>query len=228
MIDHILSEQLYLFFIVFINVIPGTWSISKCCPNSIRIPSWLRNSHCRERRSHQRLISAVGLFPAIWRFFLYWISTRLHLFNTNTERWHQLQNKLLWNDLLKVKPKCQLSLGMHLAACNFFFFLSSMSPGSSHPSIQRGAKPLTGDLPITVPSSVTFKFGKLWPTFICTAYSYCRVFHVMKNATLTVSNQDMSLSQYMKINLHWLAMLLLCLDLTTRPSTGNSNRTSTS
>ena len=64
-----LSEQLYLFFIVFIHVIPGTWSISKCCPNSIRISSWLRNSHCGKRRSYQRLISAVGLFPAIWRLF---------------------------------------------------------------------------------------------------------------------------------------------------------------
>ena len=30
------------------------------------------------------------------------------------------------------------------------------------------------------------------------------------------------------MNLHWSAMLLLCLDLTTRQSTGNSNRTSTS
>ena len=161
-----LSEQLYLFFIVFIHIIPRSWSISKCCPNSIRIPSWLRNSHCWERRSHQRLISAVGLFPAIWRLSLYWISTRLHLFNTNTERWHQLQNKLLWNDLLKAKPKRQPSLG------SMPIFFNSMSPGSSHPSIQRGAKPLTGDLSITVPSSVTFKFWKLWPTFICTAYGY--------------------------------------------------------
>ena len=75
MIAHMLSEQLYLFiclsiyFIVFIHVIPGTWSISKYCSNCIRIPSWLRKSHCGERRSHQRLISAGGLFPAIWRFF---------------------------------------------------------------------------------------------------------------------------------------------------------------
>ena len=71
MIDHMLSEQL-IFFIVFIHVIPWTWSISKCCPNSERIPSWLSNSHCGERRSHQHLmhpISAVELFPAIWRLF---------------------------------------------------------------------------------------------------------------------------------------------------------------
>ena len=45
MIDHMLSEKVW-FFKVFIHVIPGTWSISKCCPNSIRIPSWMRNSHC--------------------------------------------------------------------------------------------------------------------------------------------------------------------------------------
>ena len=93
------------------SFIPGAWSISKCCPNSIRIFSWLRNSHCGERRSHQRLISAVGPFPAMSQLLLYWISPRLHLFNTNTERWHQLQNKLLWNDLLKAKPKRQPSLG---------------------------------------------------------------------------------------------------------------------
>ena len=43
-------------------------------------------------------------------FLLYWISPRLHIFNTNTERWHQLQNKLLQNDLLKAKPKRQPSL----------------------------------------------------------------------------------------------------------------------
>ena len=124
-----LSEQLYLFFfiIVFIHVIPRSWSISKCCPNSIRIPSWLRNSHCGERRSHQRLISAVGLFPAIWRLSLYWISTRLHLFNTNTERWHQLQNKLLWNDLLKAKPKRQPSLG------SMPIFLIAWAPGAVIP-----------------------------------------------------------------------------------------------
>ena len=54
MIDHMLSEQ--DFFLVFILVIPGAWSVSKCCPNSIRISSWLRrNSHCGERRSHRAL-----------------------------------------------------------------------------------------------------------------------------------------------------------------------------
>ena len=96
-------------------------------PRGIRIPSWLRNSHCGERRSHQRLISAVGLFPAIWRLSLYWISTRLHLFNTNTERWHQLQNKLLWNDLLKAKPKRQPSLG------SMPIFLIAWAPGAVIP-----------------------------------------------------------------------------------------------
>ena len=41
---------------------------SRCCPNTIRIPSWLRNSHCGERQSHQRLISAsskVGKNPPV-------------------------------------------------------------------------------------------------------------------------------------------------------------------
>ena len=33
----------------------------------------------------------------------------------------------------------------------FFFNSNDISPGSSHPSIQRGARPLTGDLPITGP-----------------------------------------------------------------------------
>ena len=121
------QNNFIFFFIVFIHVIPRSWSISKCCFNSIRIPSWLRNSHCGERRSHQRLISAMGLFPAIWRLSLYWISTRLHLFNTNTERWHQLQNKLLWNDLLKAKPKRQPSLG------SMPFFLIAWAPGAVIP-----------------------------------------------------------------------------------------------
>ena len=132
MIDHMLSEQLYLFFIVFIHVIPGTWSISKCCPNSKRISSWLRNSHCGKRRSHQRLISAVGLFPAIWRLVLYWIITRLHLFNTNTERWHQLQNKLSWNDLLKAKPKRQPSLGS-MPIFFYYYSLTGWAPGAVIP-----------------------------------------------------------------------------------------------
>ena len=56
MIDHRLSEQVQ-FFLVFIHVIPGAWSISKCCPNSIRISSWLRrNSHCGERRSRRGVL----------------------------------------------------------------------------------------------------------------------------------------------------------------------------
>ena len=95
-----LSEQVYFlfFFLVFIHVIPGAWSISKCCPNSIRISSWLRrNSHCGERRSHRVLYPYIrsGTISCHVTAFLYWKSPRLHLFNTNTERWHQLQNKLL-------------------------------------------------------------------------------------------------------------------------------------
>ena len=66
MIDHMLSEKVW-FFKVFIHVIPGAWSRSKCCPSSMRIPSWLRNSHCRERQSHHRLISPY--FPPYDGFF---------------------------------------------------------------------------------------------------------------------------------------------------------------
>ena len=53
-------------------------------------------------------------------------------------------------------------------SCAFFFFnLSDISPRSSHPSIQRGVRPLTGDLPTTVPSPLTFEFWKLFPTLLC-------------------------------------------------------------
>ena len=101
MIDHMLSEQVYFyffFFLVSILVIPGAWSISKCCHNSIRISSWLRrNSHCGERRSHHVLYSYIrsGTISCHVTAFSYWISPGLHLLNTNMERWHQLQNKLL-------------------------------------------------------------------------------------------------------------------------------------
>ena len=40
------------------------------------------------------------------------IRPRLYLFNTNTGRWHQLQNYLLWNDLLKAKPKRRVHGGV--------------------------------------------------------------------------------------------------------------------
>ena len=43
------------------------------------------------------------------------IRPRLYLFNTNTGRWHQLQNYLLWNDLLKAKPKRRV----HGGVCGF-------------------------------------------------------------------------------------------------------------
>ena len=48
---------------------------------------------------------------------MFWWSgpARLYLFNTNTGRWHQLQNYLLWNDLLKAKPKCRV----HDGVCGF-------------------------------------------------------------------------------------------------------------
>ena len=70
--------------------------------HSIRISSWLRRNFPALRRKtiSSRLID-LSLYPhrdyflPCDGFFLYWISPRLHLFNTNTERWHQLQNKLL-------------------------------------------------------------------------------------------------------------------------------------
>ena len=40
------------------------------------------------------------------------IRPRLYLYNTNTGRWHQLQNYLLWNDLLKAKPKRRVHGGV--------------------------------------------------------------------------------------------------------------------
>ena len=71
-IDHMLSEQYFFFFFFHTCHIPGAWSISECCPNSIRISSWLRrNFHCGERRSHRVLYPYIrsGLFPAMWRLF---------------------------------------------------------------------------------------------------------------------------------------------------------------
>ena len=88
---------------------------------------------------------------------------KIRTFPGNKDPWEP------WEWLVESETKTSAVTWQH---ANFF---NSMSPGSSHPSIQRGAKPLTGDLSITVPSSVTFKFWKLWPTFICTAYGYiCR------------------------------------------------------
>ena len=118
MIDHLLSEQVYFifFFFVFIHVIPGAWPISKCCPNSIRISSWLRrNSHCGERRSHRVLYPYIrsGTISCHVTAFLYWISPRLHLYNTNMGCGHQLQNKLLGMTRWKRNP----NVSRHLAAC---------------------------------------------------------------------------------------------------------------
>ena len=91
--------------------IPGAWPISRCCPNSIRIPSWLRNSHCGERRSHQRLISAVGPFPAMWRLF-YIDSVPGWIFSTQT-RSAGISSKINCCGMTcwKQKPKRQPSLG---------------------------------------------------------------------------------------------------------------------
>ena len=115
-IDHMLSEQDFFFFFFHTCHIPGAWSISECCPNSIRISSWLRrNFHCGERRSHRVLYPYIrsGLIPAMWRLFLYWISPGLHLLNTNTESWHLLQNILLGMTCWKRNQ----NVSRHLAAC---------------------------------------------------------------------------------------------------------------
>ena len=53
-----------------------------------------------------------------------------------------------------------------------FLNLNDISPGSSHPSIQRGARSLTGDLPTTAPSPLTFEFWKLFPTLLYCLWLY--------------------------------------------------------
>ena len=70
-----------------------------------------------------------------------------------------------------------ISLVPHLIGPPIFFFfnLNNISPGSSHPSIQRGARPLTGDLPTTAPSSLTFEFWKLFPTLLYCLWLYFQV-----------------------------------------------------
>ena len=57
---------------------------------------------------------------------------------------------------------------------NSFFNLNDISPGSSHPSIQRGVMPLTDDLPTTAPSPLTFEFWKLFPTLSYCLWLYCQ------------------------------------------------------
>ena len=54
----------------------------------------------------------------------------------------------------------------------FFFYLNSISPGRSHPSIQRGARPLTGDLLTNAPSPMNFEFWKLFPTLMYCLWLY--------------------------------------------------------
>ena len=108
----IICFQNKIFFFFFHTChIPGAWSISKCCPNSIRISSWLR----RRKTISSRLIS---LYPQ-WTIschvtaFLYWISPGLHLLNTNTESWHLLQNILLGMTCWKRNQ----NVSRYLAAC---------------------------------------------------------------------------------------------------------------
>ena len=64
-----------------------------------------------------------------------------------------------------------LSLLLSLLLLLLFNF-NSISPGSSHPSIQRGARPLTGDLPTTAPSPMPFEFWKLFPTLMYCLWLY--------------------------------------------------------
>ena len=129
MIDHILSEQDSFFFLVFIHVIPGAWSISKCCPNSIRISSWLRrNSHCGERWSHRVLypyIRSGTISCHVTDFFYIESVPGCIFFNTNTERWHQLQNKLLG---MMTCWKRNQNVSHHLAACQLPQFERGLVP----------------------------------------------------------------------------------------------------
>ena len=43
----------------------------------------------------------------------------------------------------------------HYVLRTALFYLNGISPGSSYPLTRHGAKPVTGDLPITAPSPVT-------------------------------------------------------------------------
>ena len=97
------------------SFIPGTWSISKCCPNSKIMSTWLRNSHCVEKRSHQRLISAVGPFPAMWRLF-YIESVPGCIFSTQA-RSADISSKT--NCCGMTCWKRNQNVSRHLAACQF-------------------------------------------------------------------------------------------------------------
>ena len=56
----------------------------------------------------------------------------------------------------------------HTCLYTYYFFLNwnDISPGSSHPSIQHGARPLTGDLPITGPLTTDLWILKTLSYFI--------------------------------------------------------------
>ena len=112
-----LSEQDFFFFFHTCHI-PGAWSISKCCPNSIRISSWLRrNFHCGERRSHRVLypyiypyISAVDYFLPCDGFFIL-NQSRVASFKHKHGELTSAPKYTVGNDLLKAKPKRQPSLG---------------------------------------------------------------------------------------------------------------------
>ena len=74
----------------------------------------------------------------------------------------------------------------------YFFNLNDISPGSSHPSIQRGARPLTGDLPTTAPSPLTFEFWKPFPTLLYCLWLYCQWKKVL-SISLTLDNYKLRL-----------------------------------
>ena len=87
-----------------------------------------------------------------------YFSTRMYSFTLPP--WLNQAHAMTNGHTLPSAPCTDINVLLALPPMHFL----SISPGRSYPSIQRGGKPLMGDLPITVPSPVTFEFGKLWPT----------------------------------------------------------------
>ena len=112
-----LSEQVwfFFFFLVFIHVIPWAWSISKCCPNSIRISSWLRrNSHCGERRSHRVLYPYIRSGTICCHMTAFYIeSVPGCIFSTQT-RSADISSKInCWEWLVESKTKTSAVTWQH-------------------------------------------------------------------------------------------------------------------
>ena len=89
-----------------------------------------------------------------------------------------------------VPPSCTAMVRSNPGRSTFF---TASAPGSSYPSIQRSMEPLTGDLPITVPSPVTFEFWKLLLTL--------SILHManIANKMLSISPTLIKLLRYSKL-----------------------------